>query len=117
MFRNLVLGVLVLAGLLALSASGGEKIKPYSFGAGEEKNTPVFPAPELEAKSVYVLDLKEREIIFEKDSLRAQGDDLTAQALLVEALERGRPLRSGLKKLGVKDGVLHEILPVELPTE
>src|SRR3989344_122895 len=68
MFRNLVLGVLVLAGLLALSASGGEKIKPYSFGAGEEKNTPVFPAPELEAKSVYVLDLKEREIIFEKDS-------------------------------------------------
>lgn len=56
-------------------------------------------------------------VIFEKDSLRAQGDDLTAQALLVEALERGRPLRSGLKKLGVKDGVLHEILPVELPTE
>jgi len=56
-------------------------------------------------------------VIFEKDSLRAQGDDLTAQALLVEALERGRPLRSGLKKLGVEDGVLHEILPVELPTE
>ena len=56
-------------------------------------------------------------VVFEKDSLRAQVDDLTARALLVEALERGRPLRSGLKKLGVEDGVLHEILPVELPTE
>ena len=68
MFRNLALGILVLAGLLTVSVSGGEKIRPFSFGAGEEKSAPRFPAPELEAKSVYVLDLKEREIIFEKDS-------------------------------------------------
>ena len=68
MFRNLALGILVLAGLLTVSASGGEKIRPFSFGAGEEKNTPVFPAPELEAKSIYVLDFKEQKIIFEKDS-------------------------------------------------
>ncbi|HAU07484.1 MAG: hypothetical protein A2568_00795 [Candidatus Yanofskybacteria bacterium RIFOXYD1_FULL_44_17] len=52
-------------------------------------------------------------VIMENDSLRAQGDDETAQELLREAVRRGKPLRSGLKSLGVKNGKLHEILPVE----
>ena len=56
-------------------------------------------------------------VIFGKDAWGAQGDDLAAIYIPDEALERVQPLHSGLKKLGVEDGVLHEILPVELPTE
>ena len=52
-------------------------------------------------------------VILEKDSLKIQGNDETSTALLREMAQRGKPLISGLKRLGVEDGKLHEILPVE----
>ncbi|HBT80608.1 MAG TPA: hypothetical protein DEB13_01550 [Candidatus Yanofskybacteria bacterium] len=52
-------------------------------------------------------------VVLEKDSLRIQGDDEISTALLRETTQRGKPLISGLKRLGVEDGKLHEILPVE----
>ena len=52
-------------------------------------------------------------VVLEKDSLRIQGDDETSTALLRETAQRGRPLISGLKRLGVEDSRLHKILPVE----
>ena len=53
-------------------------------------------------------------IIFEEYSLRLQGDDEATQNLLREASERGFPLASGLKRLGVTDGRLHYILPMPI---
>lgn len=53
-------------------------------------------------------------VVFEKDSLRLQGDDSSIQDLLHEAVQRGKPFCSGLKRLGVEDGVLCEILPVDV---
>jgi len=52
-------------------------------------------------------------VVLEKDSLRIQGDDETSTALLRETAQRGRPLISGLKRLGVEDDKLYEILPAE----
>ena len=52
-------------------------------------------------------------IVFEKYSTRLQGDDLSVRNLLREAIQRDEPFCSGLKRLGVEDGVLHEILPIE----
>ena len=53
-------------------------------------------------------------VVFEEYSLRLQGNDLSARDVLLEAVQRGKPFCSGLKKLGVEDGVLHEILPVDV---
>jgi len=52
-------------------------------------------------------------VILERASIRIQGDDETSMALLRERVQRGSPLISGLKRLGVEDSKLHEILPVE----
>ncbi|KKR02321.1 MAG: hypothetical protein UT29_C0004G0014 [Candidatus Yanofskybacteria bacterium GW2011_GWA1_39_13] len=53
-------------------------------------------------------------VVFEKDSLRLQGDDLTASNILREAVQRGKPFVSGLERLGITDGTLREILPVDV---
>lgn len=47
------------------------------------------------------------------DSARLQGGDKKANALLREAIDRGHPLVSGLERLGVNDGKLHQILPTK----
>lgn len=50
-------------------------------------------------------------IIIESDSEQIQ-DDSRSTELLKEYAERGHPLISGLKSLGVKDDQLYTILPV-----
>jgi len=40
-------------------------------------------------------------------------DESKSTALLKEAKERGHPFLSGLRKLGIGDGKMHEILPTE----
>ncbi len=52
-------------------------------------------------------------IVLEHYSIECQSDGEDAQNLLRQAVERGKPIVSGLKSLGVEDGTLHEILPVE----
>ncbi len=54
-------------------------------------------------------------IILEDKSLLLQNDD-THQELLRSSAERGHPLVSGLKVLGVTDGNLHKILPIDIPS-
>lgn len=50
-------------------------------------------------------------IIKEYYSSQWHGGQEKANKLLSEAIERGRPVLSGLNSLGVKDGKLHEIGP------
>ena len=52
-------------------------------------------------------------IINERDSAIIQDpDESRSTALLAEAKQNGHPFVSGLRKLGVTDGQLHEMLPV-----
>ena len=53
-------------------------------------------------------------IIWEKETIQFQQSNEEAYKLMAKYIEKGFPLLSGLKSLGVEDGKLHEILP---PTE
>jgi len=49
-------------------------------------------------------------IIRESDSEKIQAD---FDAIIKNEFEKGRPLKSGLAKLGVTDNKIHEILPTQ----
>ena len=50
-------------------------------------------------------------ILCEKETLLAQGTEAEQMMLLKSAVGNGHPFVSGLKSLGVTDGILYHVLP------
>lgn len=51
-------------------------------------------------------------IILERETIIIQKDDNNTQELLKKAVDEGKPFVSGLKRFGIIDDMLYEILPV-----